>query len=134
MGSRRIAIALAALVSAPAVVLAVLAFGSILLSVATDDFYRRTFLDYGLKLCALYALFVAGMMAGAWLAMRELGAYDHWGAILLCAAGVLAAAALEVQFWTDAGSFPQRGMFVLPFLAWVIVAAYLRRRRLPDTI
>lgn len=121
---RKLGIAAAVAVSLPAVMLALAAFGYILFSIGADEWYRRWFLGYGVKLVVLYALFVAGIVAAALLAT---GRTRRRAAAMAAVAGALAALVLEFEFWEDADSFLQRGLFAGPFVAWAVLAAALRR-------
>ncbi len=124
---RRIAIGIAALVSAPGVLLAVGALAYILYSIATQGWYRRMFAGYGVHLVVLYAAFTAGIVAAHALAagrVRDAGPRTRLATIAVCVAGLAAAVLLEIEFWPEAVA--PHGLFAVPFAAWALVAWRLR--------
>jgi hypothetical protein len=124
---------IAALISTPGVLLALAGALYIAWSIATEAWYRATFLDYGLTLLTYYVALLVGVAAEVALAagiVRTRPTMLRFAAWFFCAAGVLAAVALEVQFWNESDRPLPRGVFLLPFVAWAIVAA-LRPRPTP---
>lgn len=114
---------LAVLVSAPAVVLCAVAGAYVSYSIATESWYRDTFLAYGLKRAVLDVLLVAGVFAAGALAMRgpptpaTRVARTLW---TLAVVGALAAIVIEFDFWNESDRLFPRGAFVVPFVAWAI--------------
>lgn len=114
---------LAVLVSAPAVVLCTLAAAYVSYSIATESWYRDTFLAYGVKRAVLDVLLVAGVFAAGALAMRwpanpaPRATRTLW---LLAIVGALAAIVIEFDFWNEPDPLFPRGAFVVPFVAWAI--------------
>jgi hypothetical protein len=127
---RRVALALAWLVSLPAGVLTLAAFVYIVYSLVADEWYRQWFLGHALALAGMYALFVAGIV-GAWMLVSGRAAArgpraQRFATGLACF-GLLAAIGLEWQFFDD-DDFPLRGLYLAPFVAWGVAALLLRTR------
>jgi hypothetical protein len=126
----RIAGLVAALVSVPLVAVALAGAAYIGYSLLTEAWYRDTFWRYGVKLLLLYALFALGVVAAASLALRypeRQGRTCRIALVGTCVAGIVAAALLELQFWSDVDSFLPHGVLLLPFVAWAVVALRARR-------
>jgi len=124
--ARRIAIGLASVIAAPGVILASAATLYIAWSIATESFYRDWFLDYGVTLMALYAVFVAGVVATAVIALDAAPARRKI-AIAIAVAGFLAACGLEFELWDEAERVLPFGLLFGPYIAWVAAAFILRR-------
>ena len=91
---------------------------------------RFMFWAYGTKLLVLYAVFAAGIAAAASIALRfpqRPRRATRFALIAASVAGVVAAASLEFLFWSDEERLVPRGLLLLPFIAWAIVAATARR-------
>lgn len=127
---RRLAIAAAALVSVPGVLLALAATVYITYSIATEPGYRNWFLGYGLQRIALDVAFLAGVGAAAAIATGHVARRSPPVRALawcLCAAGAVAALWMEIEFWSEAEWIWPRGFFALPLIAWAAAGAWLRR-------
>jgi len=122
---RRIAIGLAGLVAAPGVIVATAACLYIAWSIATESWYRYWFLGYGLLLAALYAVFVAGVVALALLATGK-SANRTRLAMLFAASGFAAACALEFELWDEAERVLPFGLLFGPYVAWMLAWLFLR--------
>lgn len=124
---RRIVITVAALVSAPGVLLAGAACLYILWSIATESWYRQTFLAHGALLAGLYAVFLVGVASAARLATRgwALGR-RRYAAFALAALGIAAAIVIETEVWEEAERLLPLGLLAAPFAAWAIAALCLR--------
>jgi hypothetical protein len=130
MLARRVAIGFAGLVAAPGVLVASAACLYIAYSIATESWYRQSFLGYGLVLAALYAVFVAGVVAAAMLATRYARlstARARRIALVLCIAGVLAAAFLELELWDEAERVLPLGLLFGPYVGWLLAGLWLRK-------
>ena len=123
---RRIAIGLAGLVAAPGVIVATAACLFIAFSIATESWYRSWFLGYGLLLAALYAAFVAGVIALALLATGTRSARFRRFAIILAMTGFAAACALEFELWDEAERVLPFGLLFSPYAAWAAAWVFLR--------
>ncbi len=125
---RRVVIVLASLVSAPGVLLAAAACLYIAWSMATEPWYRRTFLGYGAMLAGLYLAFLVGVASTAWIALRgrALG-QARAAALALVALGVAAAVLIELELWDEAERLLPLGLLAAPFAAWAVAAWGLRR-------
>ena len=122
---RGVAVAVASLIAAPGVLMAAAATLYIAYSIATESFYRDWFLGYGVTLMMLYALFVAGVIATAALA---LGAQRRKGlAIGVAIAGFLATCGLEFELWDDAERVLPFGLLFGPYIAWIAAAFVLHK-------
>ena len=129
--ARRTAFAIAAILSLPAVALSAWAAVYVSHSIATQPWYRDTFLRYGIERGVLDIVFIAGVAAAALLATGLASSKGRWLRMLawaLVAAGVATALGSESEFWPDADPLVPRGTFILPFVAWAIAAAFSRRR------
>ncbi len=122
---RSVAVAVASLIAAPGVLMAAAATLYIAYSIATESFYRDWFLGYGVTLMAFYALFVAGVIATAALALGA--ARRRHVAIGVAVAGFLAACGLEFELWDDAERVLPFGLLFGPYLAWIAAAFVLRK-------
>ncbi len=121
---RRITIVFAGIVTAPGVILATAACAYIAWSLATERWYRNWFLDYGVTLLALYALFTAGVVA---LAMLALGRVERRRvAIALAVAGFAAACGLEFELSDEGERLLPFGLLFGPYVAWGLAWALLR--------
>ena len=128
--SRRVPIGLAGLVAAPGVLLATAACLYIVYSIATETWYRQTFLGYGVMLATLYAVFVAGVVAAAFLAIgpaRPAVPRSRRLAWVACIAGVVAACVLEFELWDEAERVLPLGLLFGPFVGWAIAFVWLRK-------
>lgn len=125
---RRAVIALASLVSAPGVLLAAAACVYIAWSIATEPWYRRTFLGYGAMLAGLYLAFLAGVASTAWIALRgRVPGRAQAAALALAALGIAAAVVIEMELWDEAERLLPLGLLAAPFGAWAVAAWCLRR-------
>jgi hypothetical protein len=123
---RGIAIAIAGIVAAPGVLVATAATLYIAYSIATESFYRDWFIGYGVTLMALYAFFVAGVIAIAAIALDTAPRRRNL-AIGVGVVGFLAACALEFELWDDAERALPFGLLFGPYVAWIAAALFLRR-------
>jgi len=128
---RRVVIGVAALVSAPGVLLAAAACLYIVWSIATESWYRQTFLAHGAILAALYAAFLVGVASAAHLAIRGARGQGRYVAFLLVALGIVAALAIELEVWDEAERLLPLGLLAAPFVAWAIAALCLRHLPAP---
>jgi peptidoglycan/LPS O-acetylase OafA/YrhL len=124
--ARRILIGLAGIVAAPGVLVATAATLYIAWSIATESFYRDWFLGYGVTLMALYAVFVAGVVAIAAIAVGAV-TRRRWLAIAIGIAGLLAACALEFELWDDTERVLPFGLLFGPYIAWIAAVFLLRK-------
>ena len=122
---RRIAIGLAGIIAAPGVLVATAAALYIAWSIATESYYRDWFLGYGVALMALYAMFVAGVVATAAIAVGGVTKRRRL-AIGVGIAGFLAACGLEFELWDDAERALPFGLLFGPYIAWIAAAFLLR--------
>jgi len=119
------------LLSVPGVLLALAAAGYVAFAIATDPGYRNGFLEYGLQRLALDIAFVCGVCATAAIATGRTKDRPLPTRVLvwcLVIAGVIAAAWMEVEFWSEAEWIWPRGFFATPLIAWAAVGAWLRQR------
>ncbi len=126
----RLALLVAAIISVPLVALALTGAGYIAYSLLAQAWYRDLFAAYGTKLMLLYAFFAIGVAAAASVALRypaEQQRATRFGLIVASLAGIVAATLLEAMFWADDDRFMPRGLLLLPFVAWAVVAARARR-------
>jgi len=125
----RIAIFFAAVLSIPLVALALRGAVYIAYSLVSQPWYRELFWAYGTRLLVLYTLYAAGVAAAASVALRyhqRQRAAMRVGLIVASVVGLVAAALLEMLFWSEDDRFIPRGALLLPFVAWAIIA--LRER------
>jgi hypothetical protein len=111
---------LAALLSLPLAGFALAAAAYIAISLAAEPWYRGTFAAYGSRLLVLYLLYAIGVTAAASLAVRQprpsaRGRRMRQYAVIV---GILAAALLEMTFWSDLSDHMAHGLLLLPFVAW----------------
>ena len=133
---RRVVLGIAVLASLPGALLALSALVYILYEIVAESWYRNNFLDYGVKLVVLYALFLFGIVATGMLAASPVsypGSRMRYAVIGTGVVGTIAALMLEVEFWTEADRFLPRGLFLGPFACWIVIAAILRMRRSTST-
>lgn len=125
---RRVVIALASLVSAPGMLLSAAACAYIAWSIATEPWYRRTFLGDGAVLAGLYLAVLVGVTSIAWIALRgNARGRASAAALALAALGIAAAIVIELELWDEAERLLPLGLLVAPFAAWAVAAWCLRR-------
>ncbi|MEP7062275.1 MAG: hypothetical protein ABI881_07740 [Betaproteobacteria bacterium] len=120
----RVACGIAAILSLPSVALSAWAAAYIAHSIVTESWYRHTFLAYGVERALVDVVFVAGIIAAAWLAIRRPPASPRRAlAYAVASGGALAGIWTEVQFWGDADPQLPPGAFVVPYIAWAAAFA-----------
>lgn len=127
----RIVATIATLLSVPLAGFALAGAGYISYSLATEPWYRQTFAAYGIKLLVLYVGYALGVSAAAALVLGFAWARTQRRRRLQMAAvvaGVVAAALLELTFWSDISEHHAHTVVFWPFLAWALYAFNVRRR------
>jgi hypothetical protein len=128
----RLPVIAAGVLSAPFVVFPLVAGAYIAYSLVADEWYRDMFGDYGAKLLVLYVLYAVGIVAAAVMSaprFRTFAGGVRLVAIVLAIAGLVAAGFLENEFWNDTDRPFVRGLLLVPFIAWALVAGIARLRR-----
>lgn len=128
----RLPVIIAGVLSAPFVAFPLAAGAYIAYSLVVDDWYRDMFGDYGMKLLVLYTFYAFGAVAAATMAAPRFATFGggvRLTAIVLCAAGLVAAGFLENEFWDDADRLIARGLLFTPYLLWLLVGLAARWRR-----
>ncbi|MFO1303147.1 MAG: hypothetical protein U1F54_05405 [Burkholderiales bacterium] len=126
--ARRVTIVVAALLSAPGVLVATGACLYIAWSLFTDAWYRDWFASYGVLMASLYVAFVAGVAALAYMSVNA--THGRW-TIVLALLGLAAAFALELELHDEAERVLPLGLLFGPYVAWGVAWLVLRTQPPP---
>jgi hypothetical protein len=122
---------LAGILSLPFVAVPLAGGAYIAWSLVADDWYRDMFGGYGMKLFAIYVFYAIGIVAIAAVAAPRFAGFARPTRVVLCAlgiAGLVAAIALEAEFWDDAEGVIPHGLSFIPYVLWALVIVVAARR------